>query len=275
MPLLSIIVPTFNSAPTVEKCLRSVERQSFKDLEVIIQDGLSTDGTLEAIEKIRQSQAQLAVQVDSSKDLGIYDAMNKGMCRASGEWVYFLGSDDELGEEDVLTTMMAAGKGNHQAMYGNVRLVGDTAWAKDGSIYDGAFTLEKILNRNICHQAIFYRRELIRQIGEYNPAYVVCADWDFNLRCWARAEFKYVDMVVANFHAGGNSSANRPDPRFATDLVPNIMRYFDLSLDDPRINTPNFAGFAEVQKMQQSKSSLRRTWGWACRSLKQGWLPGR
>ncbi len=93
---------------------------------------------------------------------------------------------------------------NAKVVYGNVKVVGNTSWAKDGVIYDGSFDFEKLLNKNICHQAIFYNSGFVKgEVGNYNIDYKLCADWDFNLRCLAKTEFSFEPITVADFYAGG------------------------------------------------------------------------
>lgn len=256
MPKLSIIVPTFNSGPHLQRCLESIGVQTFRDWEIILQDGGSSDDTVRIAERFRTVNPGVDLKLFTEKDKGPYDAMNKGVRRATGEWFYFLGSDDELHDETVLAAVTGSPSlRSSNALYGNVQVVGDAGWANDDSLYDGMFDLKKLLNRNICHQAIFYRATFLRRIGEYNTRYIVCADWDFNLRCWSKTEFRYVDVTVANFHAGGLSHGG-PDQAFRQELARNVLNYFNLSIYDPLINRPEFAGFADIIKMQQSKSSF-------------------
>ena len=90
MPRLSIINPTFNSAKTLSRCLDSVISQSFTDWEVLMMDGVSNDDTI----KIASSYQDSRIRIYSEPDKGIYDAMNKGIDKAHGEWLYFIDSDD-------------------------------------------------------------------------------------------------------------------------------------------------------------------------------------
>lgn len=258
MPRLSIIIPTFNSREKIESCLQSVGAQTFCDYEVLIQDGGSSDDTLEKAARFRGGDGTAELKITAEKDKGPYDAMNKAVRRASGEWLYFLGSDDELHDRGVLTAVFERAEfAKADVVYGSVKIVGDVSWAKDGSTYDGPFELEKLLSKNICHQAIFYRSEFHRSVGEYNTDYAVCADWDFNMRCWSRRPFTYADAIIAKFSAGGIST-RQLDDRFGTDFVSNVVRHFDLSVYDPLINTPAFQGFDQVRRIQRSRTFVGR-----------------
>ena len=222
MPFFSIIIPTYNSEKTLKKCLESVLFQSFNDFEILIMDGVSIDDTLEIAENFNDNR----IKIFSEKDEGIYDAMNKGIDKSKGEWLYFLGSDDELYQETVLekiysTTIVTRRK----IIYGNAKIVGDAGWAKDGDIYDREFDLEKILRKNICHQAIFYYRTVYQKLGKYNIGYNICADWDFNLRCFAKYQFLYIEDIIAKF-IGGNSSSVMIDNKFDSERWINISKYF-------------------------------------------------
>lgn len=98
---LSIIIPTYNSASVLPRALDSIICQTFTNWEVLIMDGISTDDTL----KMAQSYNDSRIRIYSEPDNGIYDAMNKGINKANGEWLYFLGSDDCLFSKDVLSNI--------------------------------------------------------------------------------------------------------------------------------------------------------------------------
>ena len=164
-PTLSIIIPTFHSAATIGRCLVSIGNQTFRDYEIVVQDGLSTDTTLDIVREFQRANSRIEVRSESAKDRGVYDAMNRAVSRARGTWLYFLGSDDELNDENVLKQAMSPEHvDNSEVLYGNVRVVGDCLAAHD-SIYDGPFDLLKLLRKNISHQAIFYRADLVRRAG--------------------------------------------------------------------------------------------------------------
>jgi len=253
MPKLSIIIPTFNSGATIERCLDSIGRQTFTDYEVVIQDGGSADRTLDAIRSWQQTNGGVRIELQQVQDKGAYDAMNKGIQRASGEWLYFLGSDDELYDARVLENTVGSPDALEcDVLYGNVLMMGRNGVPTDGTVYDGPFDLKKLLHGNICHQAIFYKADTLKKIGSYNLDYVICADWDLNMRCFANSQFKYVDTIVAKFNTGGLSSQHRPDTKFIADIARNVMQYFHLSADDPRINNPAFVGYSDIVRMQRS-----------------------
>jgi glycosyltransferase involved in cell wall biosynthesis len=211
MSFLSVIIPTFNAEMTIESCLDSLMCQTYQDFEICIIDGASSDGT---VDKVNQFCTKFKnIKIVSEPDKGTYDAMNKGIAIAQGDWLYFLGSDDQIYDEhvfsDIFNTTLARRCG---IMYGSVHINGDTPWAKDGQIYDGEFPIRKLLERNICHQAVFYKKTLFDKLGNYNVQYPVCADWAVNLRFFPRTTPKYIDRIIANFQGGGISSQPIVDP---------------------------------------------------------------
>jgi glycosyltransferase involved in cell wall biosynthesis len=247
-PFLSIVIPTFNSAQALSKTLESVLGQTFSDIEVLVIDGLSTDNTVE----IAQSFQDRRIRILSEKDNGVYDAMNKGISMSAGTWIYFLGSDDMLFSSRTLENVTARLKSTAaEFVYGNVRIDGDSPWAKHDSIYDGKFTREKLFRKNICHQAIFYSRQLFHRFGGYNQEYSVRGDWDFNHRCFASCQVEYIDEIVAIFKTGGRSSRNIPDKYFLEDSVINLKRYYGLSYRNQL-----FKSYANVF-LTNAKNSIR------------------
>jgi glycosyltransferase involved in cell wall biosynthesis len=267
MPMLSIIIPTFNSAATIGRCLASIAIQTFHDFEIVVQDGVSTDNTLEIVRNFQQTNSRIEVRTECANDRGAYDAMNRAVSRARGTWLYFLGSDDELHDENVLKKALdSAYVDNNEVLYGNVRVVGD-CWAAHDTIYDGPFDLQKLLKANICHQAIFYRADLVRRVGTFNLNYAVVADWDFNLRCWALTRFKYIDLVIAKFYGGGVSSSKQQEEQFRMEVAKQVVRDFGFSLLNPLMNDSAFVGRPGVIEMQREKGRLYALSGRALRAI--------
>jgi glycosyltransferase involved in cell wall biosynthesis len=221
-PFFSIVIPTLNSAATLDAALESVAGQDCRDFEVIVSDGVSTDGTLEAASRYKARVGALTIL--SRPDDGVYDAINRAIAVARGRWVYVLGSDDRLHAPGVLSRFRDELASSREPMvYGDVIVRGWTPFGVDGERYDGEFTLERLATRNICQQAVFYRRELFERIGHFEQRYRVVADWHFALRAFARHPTRWVDAVVCDF-AGGGLSSREADQAFARDYPDLLLR---------------------------------------------------
>jgi len=254
-PFFTIVLPTYNSASKIGTALDSALCQSYGELELIVVDGLSSDNTPHVIGDYAAKDSR--IKYISEPDEGIYDAMNKGITQATGQWIYFMGSDDSLYQPDVLKTVYESIiQQNHgKVYYGDVVISGDTNWAYNGEVYDGRFNFQKLIKKNICHQSVFYNLDFIKsEIGLFNKKYTICADWDFNFRCWSKTEFIYMDLKVANFSAGGESTKYREDSSFTEDMVPNILSYFNISPFDSLVNHPLFPQYGKLLEMQKKKS---------------------
>ncbi len=218
--LISIITPTYNSAEHLEMCILSVAQQSYAHKEHLFIDNLSTDGTLEIVNKYTFIYPH--IRLISEKDEGIYDAMNKGIERSSGKWLYFMGCDDTFFDNDVLTRIFGSDKLEQKdVIYGNV------VWGKDGPLYDGEFTPLKLLNKNICHQAIFFNRRLFKKLGKFEIKYKIYADWVFNMK-WFFFEdilIQYINQTIAIYNPDGYSATD-DDFVFMENRKSLINNYF-------------------------------------------------
>lgn len=204
--MFTIIIPTFNSSALITKCLESICGQTFNTYEVIIVDGLSKDNTLHLAETYRHKLPSL--RISSEKDNGIYDAMNKGIVMAQGEWLYFMGSDDVFYNENVLSSISTE-LSEHDVVYGKV-------YGKSlGGNYGSEFSLKKIYFRNIAHQGIFFKKNVFSITGLFDIKYKVWSDWDHNLKWFLNPVIKkkFINLIVSNYADGGFSS-NRKDIAF-------------------------------------------------------------
>ena len=121
----SIIIPTFNSEDTLAIALESILKQVYQQFEVIIVDGLSTDATKEIVSQYQKKLPSMVFH--SEADKGIYDAMNKGIDLAKGNWLFFMGSDDSFFDTTVLEKVVEAIQNSKpKVLYGNVKIHGDT-----------------------------------------------------------------------------------------------------------------------------------------------------
>lgn len=224
-PLLSLIIPVFNSEKTINRTLNSILSQTFTNFEILIIDGASSDGTLKIIKDYGKKDNRIRWR--SEKDSGIYDAMNKGVKMSKGNWIYFLGSDDNLYDKNVLRNVFCTQHyENYDVIYGNVHST------RFGGLYDGEFNNEKILERNICHQAIFLKENVFEKVGNFNLKFKTQADWDHNIRWFfsRKIKYKYIDVIIANYADGGFSSVTN-DLSFLDIKRMQYMRYAKDFLD--------------------------------------------
>lgn len=243
----SIIIPTYCSGKTLSKCLQSVVNQSNSNYEVWLIDGISTDNTIDIIKHYQQLNP--AINYISEKDKGIYDAMNKGIDLVKGEWVYFLGSDDTLYDENVLMAIAEKiSQTDAEVIYGNVLMHGHNQWNLDNVIFDGEYNTEKLIDRNINHQAIFYKKTVFQKNGKFNLSYITSADFDFNMRCYANTKFSYIDLIIADFNLGGHST-HVEDKEFYKDRGALMVKYFG-----PKIYSKQFIN-ARLYLQQAALSS--------------------
>lgn len=215
-PMFSIIIPTLNVAAVLPACLDSIARQTCGDFELVLVDGGSTDETLDIANIFAPNLGERLI-IHRDTDQGVYDAMNRGVDLATGTWLLFLGADDSLYEADTLARV-AAFIGEHEP---SDLVYGDVIMRSTNFRWGGAFDLDRLLfKRNICHQAIFYRRGLFGTIGPYNLRYRVLADWDFNIRCFSNPALvtRYMHVVVASYNEFGGLSNTIVDKEFLKRL---------------------------------------------------------
>lgn len=217
-PFLSVIIPSFRQAVKLEIALTSISEQSFKNLEVIVVDGGLDNDTELVINKFKNISINFISEIDN----GIYDAMNKGAKASRGKFLYFLGCDDKLASSNVLESVFGNGVNyNADFIYGNV------IFTKEGNLYDGKFNNLKLISKNICHQAIFVKKELFDRLGGFNERYRYLADWEFNMKCFSLNHLliKYVPVIIAYYNNDG-SSFNNTDDNFLNDRPGLDKKYF-------------------------------------------------
>ncbi len=215
--IFSIVTVSFNAALTIEKTFSSIVKYKNSQIEYIVIDGGSSDGTIELIKKYNKYIDKWL----SENDEGIYDAMNKGVKIASGKWVLFLGADDLLSFD---LTLLQHSLEDGISYYGNVRLL------SSGNIYDGSFNRYKILKKNICHQAILYYGDILRE-RPFDKRYRIAADYEMNLFIFGSqpSKIKYINIVIAYFNDAGISSIKK-DLTFSSRFFLIFLRHFPLYL---------------------------------------------
>jgi glycosyltransferase involved in cell wall biosynthesis len=219
-PLVTVIIPTRNAGSDIESCLASLAGQRLRDFEVCIVDAQSTDGTVERAGEYAR-RAGLNLSCVSEPDAGVYDAMNKGVGRSRSDWVYFLGADDALHDEQVLSDVARCIGGQ-----GADIVYGDVIEKRSGARYGGEFSLDRLLfEGNLCHQSVFYRRSLFERLGRYSARYPIWADWDFNIRCFRDPGVRalWIDRLIAVYRERAGVSASE-DPVLRRELPVFLLR---------------------------------------------------
>lgn len=199
-PFFSIIIVTFNSEKTLEKCFNSLFSQTFLNWELLVIDGQSTDKTVKIINK-HLSKIDYFV---SEKDSGIYDAMNKGARQARGKFLYFLNSDDEFFDSLVLEDVFNSIDNNTDLITANVL-----------KIYEKKSILKKtrLIRINLLlgmmppHQSMFLRKNAFNMVGGFSTKYRSSGDFDLCCKLFEKeVSCKRINRNIAFFKAGGMSA---------------------------------------------------------------------
>jgi glycosyltransferase involved in cell wall biosynthesis len=200
---VSIITATYNSARTLAKTIESVILQNYHQIEYIIVDGGSNDGTKILIDKYSKH----IDKVISEPDNGIYDAFNKGISHAQGDVIYFLNSDDYLVDSNVLSDIVEYFSADIAAVYGNILEVYDEI--ENIQILGKELELDDLKRGYMPrHQAFFARKSLYERYGGFDLTYRSSSDFDLitKMMLSEKSTFRYVNRTVAAFRKGGLSS---------------------------------------------------------------------
>lgn len=213
---ISVITVCRNAEKAIQDAADSVLAALGAGDEWVLQDGASTDGTLEFLRSLQYP----GVRLESQPDNGIYDAMNRAVRRASGDFILFIGADDRL---CIRLDDMRGRLSRPRTLY-----YGDVWRITSQDRYAGAFDGRKLSRTNICQQAIFYPACVFAKHA-FDCRYPHQADWVFNMACFAdpSIEFEYIPEIVAEYGQGGLSSM-RMDTAFQRDYRRLLRRYFTL-----------------------------------------------
>lgn len=204
----SIITVTYNSSQTIADCINSVISQSYRDIEHIIIDGASSDNTLEIVKEISPH-----ARTFSEPDHGIYDAMNKGICLATGDIIGILNSDDcYVGPQVIDKVASLMRKSDVDALFADLVYVRSGNLNRIVRYYSGAkFTPDKFAwGWMPPHPTFFVRRELYERYGLFHTNYRIAADYELMARLLARhrVRYAYLPEVIVRMRTGGVSTRN-------------------------------------------------------------------
>jgi glycosyltransferase involved in cell wall biosynthesis len=206
-PLITVITVVFNGAEFLEETIQSVINQSYDNVEYIIIDGGSTDGTLDIIKKY---EGQIDYWV-SEKDKGISDAFNKGIISSNGGWILCLNSDDKLFNSIILAKIVSFfdTKSDIFFIYGDYQILR----RKDGGfLYNGSvdFNQEKILYGQVLpHPALITNRKYFIKYGIFDISYKIAMDYEWMLRGISKSNVMHIDVLIAKIRDGGVSTIDQ------------------------------------------------------------------
>ena len=240
---LSVITINYNNAKGLERTLKSVINQNSKDFEYIVVDGNSSDESKKLIEKNKNYINKWISESDS----GVYNAMNKGIEMANGEYLLFLNSGDRLVDENVIAKVLPLLENNSDIVYGNLVYslddIPQTLFTPSKNI-----NLTYFLNSFLPHPSSFIKKSLFKKIGLYDEKFKIISDWEFFLRAIAvnRASYFHIDEIISDFDNSGISSNSENEKLISNEkqavykeLFPNLQ------------NEIKLIEFASSRRMQQ------------------------
>lgn len=203
-PKISIITVAYNNRFGLEETIKSVINQSYKNFEFIIIDGNSNDGSKELLENY---SSKIDIWV-SEPDKGIYNAMNKGIAKASGDYLIFMNSGDRFSANDILERIIPHFN-NEDIVYGNAYYE-----LEDRKKYEykipPKITIGSLLKEPICHQSAFFRKELFLKYGMYDEKNKIASDWTFMMDIFIHHNIsqKYINEFISIFEKIGISTTS-------------------------------------------------------------------
>ena len=243
---LSIITINFNNFDGLQKTIESIVSQTMRDFEWIVIDGGSTDGSKELIEK----NEQYIVYWCSEPDKGVYDAMNKGVLRAKGEYCLFLNSGDYLLNENVLMNVFSVNR-QKDILIGWIERIIKGKRILDKGFNTDDITIRHLLRNSLPHQATFIKRDLFKKYGLYDDTLKIVSDWKFFMQCIILHDVSIENLrLPVTFYEGGGLSDHAENGgtsewnKSLKEMIPQrVIKDFHLmmSLDD--VNSVPFTRF--------------------------------
>ena len=262
---LSIITINYNNAEGLAKTLKSVLTQTCTEFEHVIVDGASTDNAVEIIQQYEKNATSRGIKVvwASEKDKGIYNAMNKGIKMASGEYIQILNSGDCLAADTVVNDMFAALKEKEypEILYGNMLKTVD--WKnilRDNCGANSEYTPNSFLyfyNGTLNHNCAYIKRSLFKQFGYYNEEMKICSDWEWYVRAIVLGNVLpvYVNIDVTIFDMNGVSESAGKNKHI---IQKERSEYLASAFPKAVINDYNNYAFVLLQHQRLKKHHL---WG--------------
>lgn len=225
---ISIITVSYNSSKTILETLKSVENQTYKNIEYIVIDGASKDNTTTIIKKFKNIISYWV----SETDRGLYDAINKGIERATGDYVGILNSDDVFFEKDTIEKIAKYLSDNP----GLDAITGNIVQHKNNRIirkYSSENWTPEKLKRGFMppHPSVFMKTKLFRKFGYYREDYKIGADYELIIRFFLKNKisYKYSGITTTNMMVGGASSSGLKSYKTITSEIKKAFEYNDIT----------------------------------------------
>lgn len=256
---LSIITINRNNAVGLEKTMRSVATQTFKELEYIVIDGASTDGSVEVIKSLESEFAHL--KWVSEPDAGIYNAMNKGLRMASGDYIQILNSADCLAAPEVTERMLEEleKQGYPSILYGNmVKCFPDGRKMVDKCFAGQEITMLGMYTGTLNHDPAYIRRDLFEKYGYYDESLKIVSDWKWYLQALILGDEKpqYVDLDVTLFDMTGISETNKELDKKEREMVLEQLFPKAIIADYERFAFP----VSQIKRLQRHPWAYKLMW---------------
>jgi len=248
MNRISVITVNYNDKAGLAKTIESVTNQTLKPLEFIIIDGGSNDGSKELIE---QNQDKIDYWI-SEKDSGVFNAMNKGIKAAKGDFVIFMNGGDCFIDNSVLENISPDLNDDYDIYYGDNYKVSPSS--KRLKTYPEKLRFSFFYSSSINHQSTFIRKSLFETHFYYNENYRIASDWEFFAYtiCYVNVPTKYLKKTIALYDFTGISSNPEFSELFQKEKMQTIQKFFPTFLDDYRdvneLTSKRYLQFQHIKK---------------------------
>lgn len=252
---LSIITINYNNAKGLERTLNSIINQDSKDFEYVVVDGDSADESKEIIEKNKNYIDKWISEPDS----GVYNAMNKGIEMASGNYLLFLNSGDKLADDNVIAKVLPLLENNSDIIYGNL-IYSLNETPQTLFVPSKKVDLTYFLNSFLPHPSSFIKKSLFQKIGFYNEKFKIISDWEFFLRAIVvnKASYSHADTVISDFDNSGISS-NSENENLIYNEKQAVYKELFPNLEN-EIKLIEFASSRRIQQIQNIQKNHSFLW---------------
>ena len=225
---ISIITINYNDKEGLRKTIESVISQTWQDFEFLVIDGNSSDGGKETI---LEYESKLDYWV-SEPDKGVYNAMNKGIRKATGDFILFLNSGDLLHDKNVLEKVNTQINSDYGIYYGDVIVKKPNS--ERHKKYPEVLSFSYFYTNALCHQACFIKRSLFEEYFYYNEDYKIYSDGEFFIYtiCAKNVPYKHIDLIVSDYDFTGISSNPKYSNIHDSERMQTIEKYFPLFYED-------------------------------------------